>query len=356
LTPSSTARDFTAMLKGKYGNDIEFDNGTASRRMLKLISRTRSRCSRFSRICSGVAQKPKSDRPAVGIVYVEGPIMTGSAQPSIFGAAGEARSSAIRKALDQAAADDNVKAVVLRVDSPGGSATASEIILDATRRVKAKKPFVVSMGNVAGSGGYYVACASDTIFADASTITASIGVVSGKLVTTPMWNKIGVTFKPYARGQSAALFNSNPGLLDRRTRSNAGVHGRSLRGVQAACERCPGGSPEEAARPDRRRRVYIGRQALELGLVDRLGTLNDAIAFVAEKAKLGDGQYDVRPIPEPKKPARAIDGASGGGDKDSHNLASLRSAGAVDPATGAPAPSADGPAARGADQAGAREA
>ena len=86
----------------------------------------------------------------------------------------------MREALEKAAADDSIKAVVLRIDSPGGSATASEIILDATRRVKAKKPLVVSMGDVAGSGGYYVACAADTIFADATTLTGSIGVVAGK--------------------------------------------------------------------------------------------------------------------------------------------------------------------------------
>src|SRR5205085_4335091 len=145
---------------------------------------------------------------AVAVVYVDGPIVIGGGTPSPFGGA-TARAVAIRRALDEAARDDSIKAVVLRVDSPGGSAVASEIILDATRRVKAKKPFVVSMGNVAGSGGYYVACASDVIFADKSTITASIGVVSGKLVTNPMWNKLGVTFKPYQRGENAGMLASD---------------------------------------------------------------------------------------------------------------------------------------------------
>ncbi len=119
-----------------------------------------------------------------------------------------AASSAIRKALDAAAANDSVKGMVLRVDSPGGSALASEIVLDATRRVKAKKPFTVSMGNVAGSGGYYVACGADTIFADEATITGSIGVVSGKLATAGLYDKLGVTFKSYRRGQNAGMFAS----------------------------------------------------------------------------------------------------------------------------------------------------
>src|SRR5207245_5848458 len=135
-------------------------------------------------------------------------IQLGASEGSPFGSETGAFSSDVRKALEEAARDDSLKAIVLRVDSPGGSAVASDIILDATKRVKAKKPFVVSMGDVAGSGGYYVACAADTIFADESTITASIGVVSGKLVTNPMWNKIGVTFTPYQRGKNAAMLSS----------------------------------------------------------------------------------------------------------------------------------------------------
>src|SRR5207244_7544059 len=129
----------------------------------------------------------QSTKKAVAIVYVNGPITLGGNNQSPFGGNETAASTPIRKALDEAARDDSIKAVVLRVDSPGGSAVASEIILEATKHVKAKKPFVVSMGDVAASGGYYVACASDVIFADESTITGSIGVVGGKFATNPMW-------------------------------------------------------------------------------------------------------------------------------------------------------------------------
>src|SRR5205814_4157243 len=118
-----------------------------------------------------------------------------------------AASTPLRAALNKAASDDTIKAVVLRVNSPGGSAVASEIILDATKRVKAKKPLVVSMGNVAGSGGYYVACGADTIFADEATITGSIGVVVGKPVTNDSGKKLGITFKPYKRGENAGMLS-----------------------------------------------------------------------------------------------------------------------------------------------------
>jgi protease IV len=245
----------------------------------------------------GQGQKKGPSKPAVGVVYVEGPIVIGGGQASLFGDM-EARASKIRKALNEAARDDSIKAVVLRVNSPGGSAVASEIILDATRRVKAKKPFVVSMGDVAGSGGYYVACASDVIFADQSTITASIGVVGGKLATTDMWKKIGVTYKAYKRGENAGLLASNdPFTRGERERLQGwmddvyGVFKDHVRSIRAGRLKKP---LDELAGG----RVFTGKQALDLGLVDKIGGLGDAIAHVAGQAKLTD--YDVRVVPAPK--------------------------------------------------------
>ena len=138
-------------------------------------------------------------------------ILPGKPNPSPFGSESEgyAYSTPIRKALDKLAEDKDVKAIVLRVNSPGGSAVASEIILNATKRVKAKKPLVVSMGNVAGSGGYYVSMGGDTIFARCATITASIGVVGGKFATTEMWNKIGITWDANRRGANAGLLSTD---------------------------------------------------------------------------------------------------------------------------------------------------
>jgi protease-4 len=219
--------------------------------------------------------------------------------------------------LEKATADDSIKAVVLRIDSPGGSATASEIILDATKRLKAKKPFVVSMGDVAGSGGYYVACAADTVFADATSLTGSIGVVAGKLATTEMWKKAGVTFKEYKRGQNAGIFSTDGVFTDsERDRMRAfmddvyGVfknHVTEIRGnrLKKPIDELAGG------------RVYTGKQALELGLVDRLGTMSDAVAFAAEQAKIKD--YDTRVVPKTKNfLEQLMEQASGDKDEGGH--------------------------------------
>lgn len=289
-------QDFLAMLKEKHGKDVLLDKKYGKKAPPKLDFSSPLAVFNIWGELMGSGKK-KSTKDAIGIVYVDGAIDLGSGGASPFGGGG-AMSSKIRRALDEAAADDSIKAVVLRVDSPGGSAVASEIILDATRRVKAKKPFVVSMGNVAGSGGYYVACASDVIFADENTITGSIGVVGGKLATNAMWKKIGVTFKSYNRGQNAGLLGSGDVFTkDERAKMQAwmddiyGVfkgHVVKVRGdrLKKPIDELAGG------------RVYTGRQALELGLVDRLGTLQDALDHIAKEAKLTD--YEVRAVPEPK--------------------------------------------------------
>jgi protease-4 len=305
-------QDFEALLKGKYGKDVVFDRKYGQKQATTLDLSSPFAVFKLWGEMMGQGQKKAPSKPGVGVVYVQGPIVLGGAQPSLFGEM-EARASKIRKALDQAARDDSIKAVVLRVDSPGGSAVASEIILDATRRVKARKPLVVSMGDVAGSGGYYVACASDVIFADEATITASIGVVSGKLATSEMWKKIGVTFKTYKRGENAGLLASDePFTRGERERLQAMMddvykvfkgHVHAIRGsrLKKPLDELAGG------------RVYTGKQALDLGLVDKIGGLGAAIAYIAGEAKLTD--YDVRIVPEPKNfLEQLIEEASGAGD------------------------------------------
>ncbi len=235
--------------------------------------------------------------PSVAIVYVEGLIQTGSAETSPFGSSSGAYSTTIRKALDTAATDDSVKAVVLRVDSGGGSALASEIILDATRRVAGKKPLVVSMGNVAASGGYYVTCAADTVFADAATITASIGVLGGKLVTTGFWDKLGVSWHPIQRGEMAALLGTSATFSDKE-RAKIRHYMETVYGIFK--DHVTKARGDRLAKPIDQiagGRVFTGAQALELGLIDKIGGLEDAIKLAGKKARISD--YEIRVIPEP---------------------------------------------------------
>jgi protease IV len=290
--------EFETRIKERHGKDVVFEKryGRKDRPELDMSSPF-ALFKIFGELLRG-PEKKSDAKPAIGIVYVDGPIMGGRGAPSPFGGSVGAFSGELREALEEAADDDSIKAVVLRINSPGGSATASEIILDATRRLKAKKPLVVSMGDVAGSGGYYVACAADTIFADEATLTGSIGVVSGKLATTDMWKKLGITFKEYKRGQNAGMFSADDVFTDsERARMQLYMdevyavfkkHVTSIRGnrLKKPIDELAGG------------RVYTGKQALDLGLVDRIGTMSDAVSYAAGQAKVKD--YEVRVVPEAK--------------------------------------------------------
>ncbi|MBI5863402.1 MAG: signal peptide peptidase SppA [Planctomycetes bacterium] len=243
---------------------------------------------------------PKEDdgKPAIGLVYLEGPITTGKSEPGMFGGA-SAGSTTLRAAIDKAADDSDIKAVVLRVNSPGGSALASDIIWKAATRLAKAKPLIVSMGAVAGSGGYYVSIPGDTIFAEECTITASIGVVGGKMCWKGLWeDKLGITTTEYSRGANADIMASTRKWSDaERSKMQAymdTVYGQFKGRIKSSRgDRIKGELDDMAGG-----RVFTGKQALERGLIDRLGGLNDAIHCAAEKAKLKD--YRVAVLPKEK--------------------------------------------------------
>ena len=290
---------FEARLKAAYGADLKFDRGYGKKKGANIDLSSPFGLMNFYAELLAPSTPKKSTKPGVAIVYLEGSILPGSGGGNPFLADAAAFGDTIRKALDEAADDDAIKAVVFRVNSPGGSAVASEVILNACKRLAAKKPLIVSMGDVAASGGYYVACATDTIFAEESTITGSIGVVSGKFGTTEMWNKLGITFTPIQYGKNAALLSTAnvfsesekavmQGYMDEVYEVFKG-HVTKARGerLKKPIDKLAGG------------RVYTGNQALELGLVDRIGGLHDAVKLAGEKAGLPSG-YDVRIVPRPK--------------------------------------------------------
>ena len=314
-------QDFEKMLRDKYGKNVVFDKKYSKKKAPKMDFSSPFAMFKIMGDLLGDTKKKGSGKSSVAIVYVDGGIDIGSGKVSAFGTSG-ASAIEIRKALDEVANDDSIKAVVLRVDSPGGSAVASEIILDATQRVKAKKPFVVSMGDVAGSGGYYVACAADVIYADASSITGSIGVVGGKMVTTGMWQKIGIHFKEYKRGDNAGLMGTSTVFSPtERVKIQTwmdDVYGVFKSHVTASRGKRLKKPLDELAGG----RVYTGQQALELGLVDKIGTMQDAIEYIAGQAKTKD--YEIRVVPEPKSFIEKLMEELMGDKEETNSLVRLR--------------------------------
>lgn len=315
--------DFIASVKKRFGPDVKIARHYGKDKGPKIdFSNPFAVFSIFSDMMKG---KQHSDKPAVAIVHVESMITQGETESGMFGGTSNAGSSTIRRAIAKAAADDSVKALVLRVDSPGGSAIASDIICEATKRFKdSDRPFIVSMGNVAGSGGYYVSALADVIFAEPSTITGSIGVVGGKMVTKGLWDWVGITGHEYQRGKHADLMNTNRRFTDDEREMVQGwmdrIYGEfKNRVMEGRAEKIKGDLEPLAGG-----RVYTGKQALDLGLVDRLGGMADAIKYAANEAELGSN-YEVRVYPEPETIFdKLMEGMSD--NEDSDNFVAIQSA------------------------------
>ena len=225
-------------------------------------------------------QKPVASGPSIGVVVAEGEIGEGSEPPGRIG--GRSTAELIRKARD----DDEVKAVVLRVNSPGGSALGSELIrreLELTRA--AGKPVVVSMGDVAASGGYWIALAADEVIADPATITGSIGVFGMLPTAQGLMDKLSVGTGGHATTWLATGYDPRRPLDPRFEQLVQSVMGRVYSDfiTKAAAARKTTPDKIDAVAQGR---VWTGTQALERGLIDRNGAWSDALKAAAARAKL----------------------------------------------------------------------
>ena len=234
--------------------------------------------------------RQKGNDHKIAIIYADGDIVSGNGDNEQVG------SDAFRAIIRKARMDNDIKAIVFRVNSPGGSSLASDVIWREISLARKEKPVVVSMGDVAASGGYYISCKADSVFADANTITGSIGVFS----IVPNFqsffkNKLGITFDGVKTAPFADMGSSDRPLNDAEKRffqsSTDSVYytfksrvadGRK-KGVEYIDSIAQG-------------RVWTGSRALQVGLVDRIGTMQDAMDCAARMAKLRD--YRVKEYPE----------------------------------------------------------
>jgi len=228
----------------------------------------------------------------VALVTVHGEIASGRSRRGPTGH--QAGSDTVGAALRAAGADDRVRAVVVHVDSPGGSAVASETIWREVCRLRGTgKPVIVSMGRVAASGGYYVACPADVVVALPSTLTGSIGVFGGKVVVRELLDRVGLTTGTVAQGERALMYSARRGFTDgERERLGASLDAIYDDFVTKVAQgrRRPVAEIEGIARG----RVWTGSDAREIGLVDELGGLRDAVRIARSRAGLPD-DAPVRP-------------------------------------------------------------
>lgn len=236
----------------------------------------------------------------IAVIYGMGPIFVGESSTSPFDSSPTMGSESIARLFKRVRDDDSIKAVVFRVDSPGGSAVGSEIIRRSIILTKDKKPVVVSMSDVAGSGGYWVSMSADKILADAGTITGSIGVVVGKFNTRKFWGDfLGITHDEVRIGKNANLYSG----LDSFTEEQKKVRTRFMETIyemfvtQVADER---GLTKERVNEIGRGRVWTGKQGLNLQLVDGIGGLEAAVEQAKELCGIAADE-SVKLIPYPRK-------------------------------------------------------
>jgi protease-4 len=242
----------------------------------------------------------------IAVVYAVGQIVPGESIAD-SGSGAFLGSDTFAETMREALRDETVRAIVIRVDSPGGSATASDVMWHAVAEAREQVPVVVSMGAVAASGGYYLAAPADAIVAEPSTITGSIGVISVLFDATEFFNdKLGVTFDTLQTGPAAGLYAlgdpldaTERAILERSTERIYDTFVRRVaagRGLSPDSVRALGGG-----------RVYTGARAAEIGLVDALGTLDNAVAVAADMAELDKGAYRTYVLPEEKSFLEQLD-------------------------------------------------
>lgn len=241
------------------------------------------------------ADRAQHGKDKIALVYAEGAIIEGEGQAMAEGEVAGDRFARLLRKLEQR---KDVKAVVLRVNSPGGSAEASEVILNELRQFKTNRPVVVSMGTVAASGGYFISMAASRIFAEPSTITGSIGVFGLEANLKKLANDHGITFDTVKTGALADLGTlSRPMTPEEQTVIQNlvdHVYGQFVERV-AQCRGLTTNRVDELAQG----RVWSGADALKVGLVDELGGLELAVAAAAKAAGLG-ANYSVVEFPEAK--------------------------------------------------------
>ncbi|MFN5705769.1 MAG: signal peptide peptidase SppA, partial [bacterium] len=239
-----------------------------------------------------------TDKNKIAVIYANGEIVGGEGNENIIGSEG------ISRAIRQARLDDQVKAVVLRVNSPGGSALASDVMWREIVLTKKVKPVIVSMGDVAASGGYYIACAADVIVAEPTTITGSIGVF-GILFNAQKFfnNKLGITFDQVKTGKYADLGDYTRALTES---ERFIIQNEVNRIYEDFTQKVALGRnmPIEKVKSIAEGRVWSGIDAKRIGLIDEFGNTDTAIAIAAKKAKLSS--YRVISLPEIEDPIKKL--------------------------------------------------
>jgi len=257
--------------KTDYINNLKNKMGIEDSENLNLVS--------YRNLLSGNAAHKKGVRDKIAIIYAQGPILFGEGSETQIG------DEVFVDAIEEATKSKRIKAIVLRVNSPGGSALTSDILWKALQEAKKKKPLVVSMGDVAASGGYYIACGADKIFADPMTVTGSIGVFATLPNFKGFTDHVGINAEHVLTHKNAMGYSPFESLSEgfqKSIRKNIEQIYMTFKERVSEGRGLSMSAVEEIAQG----RVWTGVQAKENGLIDELGGLNEALKAAAEMAEI----------------------------------------------------------------------
>ena len=271
----------TALKAASENEDVQIvEPGSERKRKVPDMNSFAGLMQLFSMLNPPQRSQPISENQ-IALIYANGPILP--SVESLFASMPVITPDELKEAFEKARTDDSVQAVVLRIDSPGGSALASDLIWREVMLTQREKPVVVSMGDVAASGGYYIAMAAGTIVAHPSTLTGSIGVFGGKLNMKGLYNKVGLTKEIITYGQNSTLYSDYGGFTPterERVEKMMETIYEDFVGKAATGRNKSFAEIDEIAQG----RVWTGQQAKALGLVDELGGLDTALSIAKEQA------------------------------------------------------------------------
>jgi protease-4 len=255
--------------------------------------------------------EPTTNNPTddtIAILHIDGAIVDGESSPGGAFSDGTVGAVTVRKALNELERDDFIKGVIIRINSPGGSAIASENIWQGVRRVASEKPVWVSVGSMAASGGYYIAVSGDRIYVNPSSIVGSIGVVAGKLALAGAYEKLHINVVPRGRGPLAGML----GGLNAWTPTEAALIRDSMQRTYDLFEsRVTAGRPDIDIENAAEGRLFTAEKAIALGMADDIGGMQRVIYDLADELELPEGEYDVLHYPSPPSFEEMLEAAFG---------------------------------------------
>jgi len=306
-------RDLIEVTELAFGDDFSWDTEMGQKSASPM---SQAMAANPMMMFAALMQDPstKTTGPTILVIHANGAIYSGDSGYGGGGFSSEDSigSRTIDEMLDDALEDDNIKGVVLRLDSPGGSALASEVMWQSIRSFGEEKPIICSVGGMAASGGYYIASACDEILVEPRSIVGSIGVVAGKLNLKGLYDLVGISIHTRSRGPNANLFSSVDNFSEEETQKMTDSMSQVYEQFRDRVSTGRGSRLKDLDAVDEGM-LFTGTQAVESGMADKVGSLDEAIKLVAEKAELKDGGYAVMELPHPISLATYLESMLSGG-------------------------------------------